>query len=184
MINCCNCEKSFSSKKHMKRHAKKCSFPPHVCEEITPQDKIQEIMEKVFIGVQYYACCLPAAMMFYEQIERFGIHSEVKKGFIMCEVPIPIHFWNEIYGKVYDPSLAVARDEHPDIVVNYHEGYCIITNLEDKLMEVAYDMFQSTKSTEFFFSMAPEEILKIRRKIHDQVTPFLNTYNKNRITCT
>lgn len=63
------------------------------------------------------------------------------------------------------------------MTVEYHEGPCIITNAEDGFMETAYELFKEVESTEIYFSIAPEFVLKIRQKIHDQVTAYLNTYN-------
>lgn len=187
MIECNNCTKSFTTKKHMKRHAKKCVMSTPIREEIIPADKINEIMEAVFRRFKYYSCCLPAALMFYEQIERFGIHSDVNFGFITCESEaeaklIFTHFWNVVNEKIYDPSLAIARGEHPDLQVEYYKGQCIIGSLEDDLMVSAYQVFKATQCTDLYFAIAPEKLLKIRSKIHERVSPVLEVYNKNNIS--
>lgn len=64
-------------------------------------------------------------------------------------MPIPIHFWNKTNGNVYDPSLVVTKEGYPDMAVDYHEERCIFTNVGDEFIEAG-----------FFFSLAPEEIIK------------------------
>lgn len=60
------------------------------------------------------------------------------------------------------------------------KGPCITTNAEDAFMEVAYEVFKVVKSTDFYFCLAPKELLEMRNKIHERVSAVLDIYNNNK----
>ena len=133
-------------------------------------------VEKVFIRKQYYASCLPATLIVWELARKYNIDVQPKCGTLSYDgMAGVLHFWNVFEGQVYDPTIKVMKSMLPTLNIEnfkYNEDLHDL-GLEEALMLDIFQHFQTTRTTNFYFSKAPNNLKVIRKIIYNIVSKCL-----------
>lgn len=133
-------------------------------------------VEKVFIRNQFYASCLPATLIVWELARKYNIDVQPKCGTLSYDGMLEVlHFWNVFEGQVFDPTIKVMKSMLPALNIEnfkYNEDLPDLGPEEAQMLDM-FRRFQTMKTTNFYFSEAPNNLKVLRKIIYRNVSKCL-----------
>lgn len=142
---------------------------------------IEDTIAQEFIAESVIGACLPCSIIFGEEGRKYGLRSDLMCGKIGygTNITIPLHFWNEVDGQIFDPTRTITQTWEPDFKFNnlkYYQGEQILHSIEDLLMMQVYMHFKITHLTGEYFSLASNQLSEIRTRIQKRLDKLLSKY--------
>lgn len=194
MPTCVYCKKMYQNKKNFRRHIKRCNESKVVDEESKSErytlrdvpEVVLRIVEEEFVKANFLNRCLHGTIIIKEQLERFNIKTDVEYGGLVCKIgPTTtisvLHIWNEIDGKIFDPSLKLIVEKSPGILsedFEYKNGLITFHVLEDFFLLPSIMSYKKSG-----ILLLPDELfwdktaLELKENIHERVTEIISCNN-------
>lgn len=137
--------------------------------EKTLLNLISDIIAEEFIKLEEFGVCLLVALIFSEQAKKLYFKPVIKCGKMDngC-LKWPVHFWTEIKGEIFDPTVKITNYFISLQNMEYYENQERPNNPDDFLMLEIYQKYKKSNKGDLYFKLFPSENA-VRQRINEKM---------------